>query len=623
MANDIGSALLQSGDVGDYAKLLAIQRRQALAQSLLEQGGQNAGSAAYGGLANAGKTLLGAFLAKRGDQDTADFYSGGQSQPPPTQGGVDPGQLTNMASQGQGPVSAPTPGQGAQAGTDPAPSPQASPQPPPQAQQMGPPSQPGAPPDLASLPPVYQKIWSGIPHLPGLSATQAVRGFMNDQAGYMKAYYDSIAQTPDQKNVSAAYGAGTPQAQQSLQGIVQKAGSTEVRPEGYVIGPGGKITYGPNEASNVYYTTGPNNEPIAHMIPGGAEAAAQTAGAIEAAKEGQKIIPDVQTSTGARIPMTGAQAIGSTSGSPQLPLGIRTNNPGNLQPGGQQAQYPTPQAGIAAMSNVLNSPTYQGKNTVASIISTYAPYKDKSGKVINDTPAYIADVAARMGVSPNQSLNKDDPAIMGTLMHSMIQHENGRQPYQQVGASPQTTPQIGESTAQAGINKATGDSAVGLAHAQAVTQSTLKAIDGLIALNDQTPDSTIMSPDWKADINKRAPALYKGDAGSLAQWNQLNGIGVLGGLKQLQGLGRLDLPEVNQVVKTNGVPADVPRAQRLQILQNLRTMVLNNLAATQNNVANLNQPGIAANQQQAPMGNYGAPNPQDIVNELRRRGLVK
>lgn len=227
-------------------------------------------------------------------------------------------------------------------------------------------------------------------------------------------------------------------------------------------------------------------------------------------------------------------------------------------------------------------------------------------------------ISQKLGVRPDQPLNMSDPNVKGQLIDLMRPTETGNR---YVGNS--APPQIGETTAQRGVNEATGTAAVGNAHAQAVTDSTLKAIDGLIQLNDQTPDSTGISPDWKSDINKRAPALFKGDAGALAQWNQLNGIGVLGGLKQLQGLGRLDLPEVNQVVKTNGVPADVPRAERLKILQNLKTMVQNNLAASQNNVANLNAPGITTSTAKVPMGNFGQPHPQDIVDELRRRGVVK
>lgn len=625
MPADMASILLQSGDGQDYAKLIQLQRQQALAQSLMQQDQGNPGSAPYGGLRNAGNAILGAFLAKRGDQGMADFYNPTSSQPttPPQPSGQvsNSGPSMPQASPQMPPLSAqsgPTP----QIDNTPGPQPMA------QSSPQGQPSQPQqggngqTPPDLPTLPPMMQRIWAGIPHIPGVPAAAAVRAYMNANPEYYKAYFDSMAPTPDQKNANAAFGPGTPGAQQALQGIVKKAGSTEVRPEGYVIGPDGKITYGPNEASNVYYTTGPNNEPIAHSIPGGAEAAAQAAGARTGAEEQNKIV-EVTLPDGRKVPMRVGDVVpfggqGGQQSSSSVP-NIDRNNPLNMSPGGRVSTYQNPTAGLGAAWDNLSAYGKRGINTVAGVMNTWAPVTDNNGRTINpNTPQNIAMISQKLGVRPDQPLNMSDPNVKGQLIDLMRPTETGNR---YVGNS--APPQIGETTAQRGVNEATGTAAVGNAHAQAVTDSTLKAIDGLIQLNDQTPDSTGISPDWKSDINKRAPALFKGDAGALAQWNQLNGIGVLGGLKQLQGLGRLDLPEVNQVVKTNGVPADVPRAERLKILQNLKTMVQNNLAASQNNVANLNAPGITTSTAKVPMGNFGQPHPQDIVDELRRRGVVK
>lgn len=604
MPADTASILLQSGDVQDYAKLIQLQRQQALAQSLMTQGQANPGSAAYGGLRNAGNAILGAFLAKRGDQGMADFYNpaSSQSQSPPQPSG----QVSN----------APTP------------MPQTGLQTPPLSAQSGP------TPQISNVPaqqPVAQpapqqtmmdRIYAGIPHIPGVPEQAAVRAYMNANPEYYKAYFDSMSPTPDQKNAAAAFGSGSPQERAALQGVVNKAGSIEGRNQAVVYTPDGVAHYGPNEEANTYYTTGPNNEPIAHQITNGASAAATTAGAVEAAKEQNKII-EVKLPDGRTIPMRAGDVVAYGGQGGQQPSSgvpnIDRNNPLNVSPGGQVSTYQNPTAGLGAAWDNLSAYGKRGINTVAGVMNTWAPVTDNNGRTINpNTPQNIAMISKKLGVRPDQPLNMSDPNVKGQLIDLMRPTETGNR-----YAGNSSPPQIGETTAQRGVNEATGTAAVGNAHAQAVTQSTLKAIDGLIQLNDQTPDSTGISPDWKSDINKRAPVLFKGDAGALAQWNQLNGIGVLGGLKQLQGLGRLDLPEVNQVVKTNGVPADVPRAERLKILQNLKTMVQNNLAASQNNVANLNAPGITTSTAKAPMGNFGQPHPQDIVDELRRRGVVK
>lgn len=116
--------------------------------------------------------------------------------------------------------------------------------------------------------------------------------------------------------------------------------------------------------------------------------------------------------------------------------GIRNNNPGNIMwspandwvgqvghDGGDYAVFDSPEHGIRAMAVLLrNYAQRHGLRTITGIISTWAP--EAGG---NDTAAYIADVAQRMGVDPNAQL--DINAVMPQLIQAIIWHENGQQPY--------------------------------------------------------------------------------------------------------------------------------------------------------------------------------------------------
>ncbi len=112
--------------------------------------------------------------------------------------------------------------------------------------------------------------------------------------------------------------------------------------------------------------------------------------------------------------------------SPEMPLGIRMNNPGNLQPGGKEAYFANPEAGMFAMAHTLLG--YKS-NTLSGIISTYAPHRNAAGKIINDTASYIRDVAHRTGFKPGQPLDLHNANTLAQLMTAMIHHENGIVPY--------------------------------------------------------------------------------------------------------------------------------------------------------------------------------------------------
>lgn len=116
--------------------------------------------------------------------------------------------------------------------------------------------------------------------------------------------------------------------------------------------------------------------------------------------------------------------------------GLRNNNPGNIiksgidWPGkvvGDDPRFETfdsPEAGIAALgSNLLTYQRRYGLNTVQDIISRWAPSSE------NNTAAYVGQVAKALGVKPDQAINVADPATLRKLTESIIQVENGKQPY--------------------------------------------------------------------------------------------------------------------------------------------------------------------------------------------------
>lgn len=128
-----------------------------------------------------------------------------------------------------------------------------------------------------------------------------------------------------------------------------------------------------------------------------------------------------------------ASNIGYTLGI-STPKGLRNHNPGNLRYvasipwNGQQgddgtgyAVFDTDEHGVRALAHQLQTYAGRGITSVAQIISTFAPSNE------NDTAAYVADVAGRVGVAADQPLD-----VYGTLVPlvaAIIHHENGVQPF--------------------------------------------------------------------------------------------------------------------------------------------------------------------------------------------------
>lgn len=83
-------------------------------------------------------------------------------------------------------------------------------------------------------------------------------------------------------------------------------------------------------------------------------------------------------------------------------------------------QFETPELGIRAATRNIRTYGQRGLQTVKDIISTWAPASE------NNTASYIQNVASRMGVDPNQTLDLNDTDTMVKLISAMTISENGR-----------------------------------------------------------------------------------------------------------------------------------------------------------------------------------------------------
>lgn len=172
---------------------------------------------------------------------------------------------------------------------------------------------------------------------------------------------------------------------------------------------------------------------------------------------------------------------GTFPGAATGPRGIRNNNPGNINygawarahgstglesgAGGRFATFGNAQAGLDALADLLTGSNYIGGgiDSVRAIISKYAPSKDH-----NNTAAYIASVAKRLGVDPNAHLDPHNMAQMAGLVDSIVRVENGKNPY--------SAEMINQAAARAvGLNQTTTITVNASGDAKAIAQETATA----------------------------------------------------------------------------------------------------------------------------------------------------
>ncbi|CAG8863168.1 hypothetical protein PS627_00104 [Pseudomonas fluorescens] len=129
--------------------------------------------------------------------------------------------------------------------------------------------------------------------------------------------------------------------------------------------------------------------------------------------------------------------------------GVRNSNPGNIDFNPRNdwvgqlglelgvakprfARFDSPENGIRALGKLLIN--YRGKDgmpgvggkgidTVLETVNRWAPTNE------NNTQAYAAAVAKRLGVKPTDPINIKDPATLRGMVLSIIIHENGGNPY--------------------------------------------------------------------------------------------------------------------------------------------------------------------------------------------------
>lgn len=113
-------------------------------------------------------------------------------------------------------------------------------------------------------------------------------------------------------------------------------------------------------------------------------------------------------------------------------MAVSNNNPGNLRHSTDQWEGMDPvQAdprfvsfvdldhGVRALAKVLATYQDKGIDTLAGIISRYAPPGE------NDTAAYIKAVAKQTGFGANDRINARDPATSAKLIAAIAKHEEG------------------------------------------------------------------------------------------------------------------------------------------------------------------------------------------------------
>lgn len=439
---------------GDYYSL---QNKQALAQALMGGALQNQASQIPTNMPIMPKYSLGAGVAQLGQALLA-----GKEQNQVSQGFTNLGQqqmaaLLGTPAQGSSSAGAPASGMGSGAPTT-------------AAYPIAPGASQGA-----------QQAQGGM-LAPGSALNPS--GMDPGKAAYL---FYSMGPTEYAKNFVAPYAkptdatlgaiAGGTDVGAANRGSLAHANTILLRPNETAINPinGGTMT-APSAAPAGYQNnvslTGQNTvTPIA----GGPQAVAGSAQAVESG-QGNVLPYSGVDAQGNPLPVTSRTAAATGA-----PIGIRNNNPGNLMPGGSNAQYPDMQTGLTKLDANLQSYGKQGINTLSGVISKWAPPNE------NDTASYIKDAATRLGIDPNQPIDLANPLQRQAISTVIALHENGPQG---VFGSSKAQPQSGQIYASAplGVQANAEATAKGLVDTMQKSYQSLQSVrsNGPAALQDLT-----------------------------------------------------------------------------------------------------------------------------------------
>jgi hypothetical protein len=152
-------------------------------------------------------------------------------------------------------------------------------------------------------------------------------------------------------------------------------------------------------------------------------------GAFAGKSSGTPTTPAQRSVHGAITGPAAASAAAPASAASGAHRNERNNNPGNIEYGkwakdhgatgsdGRFAIFPDLATGYGAAQALLGDYGKSGKNTIGSIIGSWAPSHE------NDTATYAGTVAKNMGVGVNDKLDMTNPAVISQLTRYIAQYE--------------------------------------------------------------------------------------------------------------------------------------------------------------------------------------------------------